>query len=526
MSTAPPIHAVATLATPAQACQWLRERVHGRLCLDSRRVMPGDAFLAVPGARVDGRRYVAEAVQRGASACVLDTTGDADPAAMEATLGAVPLAQMPGLRMALGPLASLWWGEPSRQMHVTAVTGTNGKTSTTWWLAQAWAHLPDLWRRRAGVVGTLGAGVMQVDGSGGVRLDAMRETGLTTPDAIALQECLHALHQGGAGACAMEASSIGLAEWRLEGVHIDTAVLTNFTQDHLDYHGDMDRYWQAKRRLFDWPGLRVAVVHIDDARGSELAQALGARADLDVWTTSCAGPARLRARELRHTAAGLAFTAQEGAQALAVQTQVIGEHNVANLLGVVAVLRAQGVPLGDALAACARLVPVPGRLQCLMNPGLPLVAVDYAHTPDALATVLKAVRRMAHERGGRVWCVFGCGGNRDAIKRPMMGAVARQGADETLVTSDNPRDEKPEAIIAQILAGAGHDRQVRVEVNRQRAIDQAIREAAAADVVLIAGKGHEETQEIAGVKHPFSDLGAAAAALAVRRATESTEACR
>jgi len=360
-------------------------------------------------------------------------------------------------------------------------------------------------QRGCGLVGTLGIGVPP----------GLVPTGLTTPDPVQLQQAFARFADDGLSACAIEASSIGLAEQRLAGTRIRVALFTNFTQDHLDYHPSMAAYWQAKSMLFDWPGLQAAVVNIDDPRGAELHAALQGRA-LDLWSVSLQMPARLQARDIAATEAGLAFTVCEGAHAVPLQTRLVGLFNVSNLLGVIAGLRALGMPLAQAVHACAQLDPVPGRMQQFGAPGQPLVAVDYAHTPDALAQALAALAPMAAQRGGQLWCVFGCGGNRDAGKRPLMGAAAQKGADRVIVTSDNPRGEDPAAIIHQILAGTLASTQVRAEPDRAAAIGQALAEASARDVVLIAGKGHEDYQETAGVRRPFSDLEQARAALARR----------
>jgi len=295
------------------------------------------------------------------------------------------------------------------------------------------------------------------------------------------------------------------------------ALFTNFTQDHLDYHGSMAGYWLAKRALFDWPGLQAAVINVDDPVGAQLHAEL-AGGGLDLWSVSARGAARLAAQDIALGDQGLRFTVVEGAEQQLLQTRVIGHYNVLNLLGVLAALRSRGVPLADAVRACAGLQPVPGRMQRLVAVGQPLVAVDYAHTPDALDKALQALRPLAALRGGQLWCVFGCGGDRDAGKRPLMGAVAQQQADQVLVTSDNPRSESPAAILHQILQGTIAGATVRAEPDRAAAIAQAIAEAAPADVVLIAGKGHEDTQEAAGVRLPFSDMAHAQAALQARGA--------
>ncbi len=321
----------------------------------------------------------------------------------------------------------------------------------------------------------------------------------------------------GLKACAIEASSVGIVERRLDGTRIRVAVFTNFTQDHLDYHGSMDAYWEAKAELFRWPGLQAAVVNLDDDRGPGLAESL-AQGSLDVWTVSCQQPARLMARDIGYDELGLRFVLQEGDRCEPLATRLIGHYNVSNLLGVVAAMRALGVPLDEAVQACAGLLPVPGRMERLAEPGKPLVAVDYAHTPDALDKALQALRPLAIQRGGKLWCVFGCGGDRDPTKRPVMAAVVEKNADRVVVTSDNPRDEKPENIISQILLGLSHHECVQVQADRALAIAETIAAAAPQDVVLLAGKGHETYQEVGGAKHPFSDRLQAQAALAARMA--------
>jgi UDP-N-acetylmuramyl-tripeptide synthetase len=406
---------------------------------------------------------------------------------------------------------------------VLAVTGTNGKTSTAWWLAQALSGLQQVAPVPCGLVGTLGIGRPPRPGVSGEPADDVVYTGLTTPDPVLLQQTLRRFVDEGLKACAIEASSIGIEERRLDGTRIHTAVFTNFSQDHLDYHGSMEAYWQAKAELFRWPGLQAAVVNLDDAKGVELAAALkGGLGEL--WTFSVLGPARLQARDVVHDARGLQFAVQEGDESHTLSTQLIGQYNVANLLAVIGAMRALGVPLAAAVQACRGLSPVPGRMECISQPGQPLVAVDYAHTPDALGKALLALRPLAEQRGGQLWCVFGCGGGRDAGKRPLMGAMAAKNADQVVVTSDNPRNEKPEAIISQILLGlAGHTR-VTVHADRAQAIASTLVDAAPADVVLIAGKGHERFQELAGRKLPFSDRTHAQQALLRRGPTSSAGA--
>lgn len=485
---------------PLDAAQWLRGLVasgDGVLRVDSRRVVPGDGFIAWPGAAVDGRRFVPAALQQGAVACLIEEAGHEAFGFYDERVAAYA-----GLKASTGPIAAAYYGHPSDSLDVLAVTGTNGKTSTSWWLAQALSKVELPAPMPCGVVGTLGVGIPP----------EVESTGLTTPDPVLLQQQFRRFLDQGLKACAIEASSIGVAERRLDGTRIRVAIFTNLTQDHLDYHGGMDAYWTAKAELFTWPGLQAAVLNIDDAKGAELASSLSGSA-LDVWTVAIDAEARLQAVDIGYAAQGLSFTVVEGAERFLVQTPLIGLYNVSNLLGVMGAMRAMGVPLAEVVRTCAAVTPVPGRMDCLNVVGQPLVAIDYAHTPDALDKALLALRPLTDARGGRLWCVFGCGGDRDATKRPLMAAVAEKQADMVLVTSDNPRSEKPEHIIAQILLGLSHDHCVQVQADRALAIADALHQAAAGDVVLLAGKGHETTQDIGGVKHAFSDKAHAELAL-------------
>ena len=500
------------LTTPHAAAQWLRQAASGSLQSDSRQVTAGDAFLAWPGGTSDARQYVAAALGLGAAACLVEQDGVDAFHWMDTRVAAYA-----GLKADSGAIAAEFFGYPSQALAIAAVTGTNGKTSTAWWLAQALSALPGPMAVPCGVIGTLGVGRAPTAGQAPSTEElALVPTGFTTPDPVLLQKTLREFVASGLRACAMEASSIGLEEQRLNGTRIQVAIFTNLTQDHLDYHGSMQAYWASKARLFAWPGLQRAVVNIDDNQGAELATMLVARG-LEVWTTSTRQDARLVAREIRYAQQGLQFEVHEGAQHYAVATRMIGTYNVANLLGVIGALRVQGVALADAVAVCADLHPVPGRMECLAEPDAPLVAVDYAHTPDALGQALDALRSLAVQRGGKLWCVFGCGGDRDNAKRPMMGALAAQKADQIIVTSDNPRSEKPEAIIAQILLGMPPCSAVQVQSDRAQAIAHAIAQAGVNDVILLAGKGHETTQEVAGRKINFSDRVHAGAALALRK---------
>ena len=514
------------LLHPEQALAWLRQRMGaaaGQLRIDSRQVRPGDAFIAWPGAAHDGRAHVAAALQAGALACLVEAQG---VEAFGFAADEPAIAPMNGLKAACGPLAAAWFGHPGQALAVLAVTGTNGKSSTCWWLAQAMTALG----RRCGLVGTLGVGEppavasTETGPSSTAQADVGRIefTGLTTPDPITLQAALRRWADAGFAACAIEASSIGISEQRLAGTPVQVAVFTNFSRDHLDHHGDMASYWLAKRALFDWPGLASAVVNIDDAKGALLADELQARG-LPLWTTAVdRHDARLHALDLRYNASGLGFTVVErlpdgGLARVELQSGLIGDFNAHNLLAVLAVLRIQGVGLAQAVDMVPRLSAVPGRMQRVAGAdGQPAVVVDFAHTPDALDKALLALRPLASARGGQLWCVFGCGGNRDASKRPLMGAIAHQRAHKVVLTSDNPRHERPSLILAQILAGVPGDDEVEVIQDRHEAIAQVLARAAAADVVLVAGKGHEDYQEVAGVKRPFSDLDECVAALRER----------
>ena len=519
-----------TFTSPQLVAAWLKERApNAALHADSRAVGAGDVFIAWPGAATDGRKHVAAALAQGAAVCLVEHEG-VEPFGFDQDEYRERIVSYPGLKAATGPIASAFYDNPSALLEVLAVTGTNGKTSTAWWLAESLSTLraaggvrvmkPDGTMQRdapspCAVMGTLGIGVPP----------ELTYTGLTTPDPVMMQRELRALVTNGFGACAIEASSIGIAERRLDGAQIAVAVFTNFTQDHLDYHGSMDAYWQAKAELFRWPGLRAAVINIDDTHGASLCANLidAGIGALDVWTVSAAGkPARLMARDIGYDAQGLQFSvAEHGTAAVErLSTGLIGQYNVSNLLGVLGTLRALGLTLAQAVAACANLTSVPGRMdRAGTGEGAPLAVVDYAHTPDALDKALIGLRPLAKQRGGALWCLFGCGGDRDPIKRPMMAAVAERQADRVIVTSDNPRSEKPDAIISQVLRGFSRPDAAQVQPDRAAAIANAIAQAAPQDVVLIAGKGHEAWQEIAGQRIEVSDKAHALQALAKRGAS-------
>jgi UDP-N-acetylmuramoyl-L-alanyl-D-glutamate--2,6-diaminopimelate ligase len=465
-----------------------------RITSDSRTIRAGDAFAAYPGAARDGRAFIPDAIARGAGSVLWERNGFAwDPAW---TVPNIPIAD---LKNELGWIADRVYGHPSEQLWMIGVTGTNGKTSCSHWIAQALNASG--WR--TAVAGTLGNGFPE----------AIEPALNTTPDAAALHELLRAWADAGATCVAMEVSSHGLVQGRVNGVSFDVALFTNLTRDHLDYHGTMKAYGDAKARLFGWPTLKTAVINGDDPFGEQL---IASCRKLRVPVLSygvTAGDVRTTALDVGVD--GIRATVATPLGAAEIVSGVVGSFNVSNLLGVLGVLLVTGVPLDDAVKHLSRVQPVAGRMQKTGGGDKPLIVVDYAHTPDALEKVLSALRPVANSRGGKLAVVFGCGGDRDPGKRPQMGAIAAQLADAVVVTSDNPRNESPEAIVDQIVAGIQQATgRVTTIVRRDEAIASAIRDAGRDDVVLIAGKGHEPYQEIAGVRHPFSDLAHADAALA------------
>ncbi|WP_144162765.1 UDP-N-acetylmuramoyl-L-alanyl-D-glutamate--2,6-diaminopimelate ligase [Paraburkholderia sp. BCC1885] len=496
----------------ADALTWLHARAQpgAHLHADTRSLAAGDVFLAYAVDGADNRPFIDSAIERGAAAVLFQPDnfkGAVDPS--------LTLA-VPALDELAGSIASGWYGNPSDSMRVIGVTGTNGKTSCSQWIAAALGSLGT----RCAIIGTLGTGMP----------DHLVHTGFTTPDAPQLQRSLAQLRDAGAQAVAMEVSSHALHQGRVNGTAFDIAVFTNLTQDHLDYHGTFAAYEAAKARLFAWPELRCAVINQDDAAGRRLlastqghARTIAYGIETDTGTSNAdaaQADAWLRASNVRATATGTAFHLSTSAWGDAeVEVQTLGEFNVSNLLGVLGALLAADVPFDAAIAQLARLEPVNGRMQRLggrLQNDEPLVVIDYAHTPDALEKTLEALRPMAAARGGELICMFGCGGDRDATKRPLMGAIAEKLADGVVVTSDNPRSEDPQSILDQIAAGMKDPSKARRIEDRASAILQAVRGAACEDVILLAGKGHEATQEIMGKKRAFSDQDHARLALAAR----------
>ena len=466
---------------------------------DSRKVGTACVFAAWPGQRTDGRRFLADAAGRGAAALLWESGDGFMPAAY-----GVPGLGVTQLRDLAGHLAHEIHHRPSETLWLAGVTGTNGKTTVTQMLARALDELGE----RCGIVGTLGCGFP----------DALEEGINTTPDALDLQRWFARFRAAGATGAAMEVSSIGLDQGRVNGAQFDVAVFTNLSRDHLDYHGTMDAYAEAKARLFSRPEVRTSVINIDDAFGLVLARRLVAQGHEVIACTlhganlsAVPGARVLHADRLQAAPAGLRFNLVWEGREADVNVRMVAPFNVSNLIAVAAALLARGVEFDSLAPVLSRLVPPLGRMQLVGGVCEPLVVVDYAHSPDALAKVLEALRATVHTRGGRLVCVFGCGGDRDPGKRPMMGEIARSLADRVVITSDNPRSEDPLHIIEAIGAGAGPVAEQIVD--RAQAIARAIGEAGPDDVVLIAGKGHEPYQEILGQRLPFSDLEQARLAL-------------
>ncbi len=458
---------------------------------DSRRVCAGDVFAAFPGERSDGRAFIAQALAAGAAAVLYEPTGfqwNSD--------WFVPHAAVPGLRGRVAALAAEIFGNPSHSLRVAGVTGTNGKTSCSHWVAQSLNRLGT----PCAVMGTLGNGFP----------GALEPASHTTPDAVSLQAGLRRLADAGARAVAMEVSSHGLDQGRVEGVQFHTALFTNLTRDHLDYHGHMAAYGAAKAKLFAWPGLANAVINLDDAFGRGLVDGMD-RTRTRVLGYGV-GHGDIAAHGIDLSTRGLSLEIRTPWGPARMRSRLLGGFNVSNLLGSLGVLLSMGVGLEAAASALSEVEPVAGRMQMVRVPGRPLVVVDYAHTPDALQKAMETLRELVgREAGARLLCVFGGGGERDPGKRPIMGEVATRFSDLAFVTSDNPRSEDPRAIIEQVVAGA-HANHV-VEPDRAAAIARAVREAGVRDVVLVAGKGHERTQEVAGLRLPFDDVHVARTAL-------------
>lgn len=455
------------------------------ICNDSRRVVPGDLFLATIGNTVDGRAYIADAIQRGAAAVVYEEDGQFQPPDCKN----LPILPTRDLSQWEGVIASRFYRFPSTKMDCVGVTGTNGKTSCTQWLAAALQRegIP------CGVVGTLGFGFPP----------KLKTTGYTTPDPIQLQQGLAELHSQGAKAVAIEVSSHALAQYRLNGMHFDLAVLTQLSHDHLDYHGTMECYARVKARLFQWEGLNAAIINIDDPFGSQWSNDFSKKYPVITYSLRSDSNALIRAQQIEPQCDGFLVRVATPWGEGVFQSPFLGEFNVSNLLAVLAVLGCYDVPFKTALQCVESLTAIPGRMERFGSEDQPTVIVDYSHTPDALKNALLALRQ--HCRG-TLWCVFGCGGDRDRGKRAEMAAISEKYADWVVVTSDNPRTESPQQIVSDIILGFSGDDIAVVEPDRAAAIAYAIQSAVSQDTVLIAGKGHENHQIIGNQVLPFSDV--------------------
>ncbi len=507
-------------ATPGVSLMWLLDGIASLpvsgggvrvndLTLDSREVRAGSLFFALGGRHEHGLKYAAEAAARGASVVLWDPE-DLSPGLR--SQGAYPpilnssvlVAPVVGLRQVVGRIADRFFGWPSSHMRIVGITGTNGKTTCAYLLAQCLERL----QSDAAYIGTLGWG----------RIGALQSPTLTTPDAVNVHRQLATLRTLGVRDVEMEVSSHALDQGRVDGVRFHSAVLTNLTRDHLDYHSSMQAYGAAKERLFAFANLQHIVINIGDEFGRELALRYAGHALLTaVWAgedgSGWLADRVLHADNVALDMHGISMTLDGSFGTCRARTKLLGRFNAENSVIVVASLLGLGVPLADAVAALAECAAPPGRMEVIAGLGKPLAVIDYAHTPDALAKALRALRE--HCRGA-LWCVFGCGGDRDAGKRPLMGAVADELADQIIVTDDNPRSEDPQAITRGIMDGIKSHR-VRVIHDRGEAIAAALHEAVALDMVLIAGKGHEDYQIYGDARRSFSDrrealrhLGAAA----------------
>ncbi|WP_226702254.1 UDP-N-acetylmuramoyl-L-alanyl-D-glutamate--2,6-diaminopimelate ligase [Microbulbifer elongatus] len=482
------------------------------VALDSRKVKAGDVFMALRGTVVDGREFIDSAIDSGAAAVL----ADGEELGSEEHRG-VQIVTVPGLAARVGEIAGRFYGHPSESMYLVGVTGTNGKSTCAYLASQLLAK----YFGRAAVMGTIGNGVWE-DGA-----ISLQETGLTTPDPVRLQADYADFYAQGARAAAMEVSSHSLSQGRVHGLVFDTAVFTNLTRDHLDYHGNMAAYGAAKEKLFGLPKLKRGVINIDDPFGAQMVERCKLRG-LKVITYGLQS-GDLQVRNLKRLDDGFAVDLITPWGEGELRTPLIGDFNIHNALAVVAAVAAAGMPLDQILAEFPNIQPVPGRMERVADGDNRSddinVLVDYAHTPDALRAALEAARPYCR---GKLWCVFGCGGDRDSGKRAPMGRIATELADYAVVTSDNPRSEDPQAIVDDIVEGidgGAESERCKVKLDRAEAIRYAINTAAAGDTILIAGKGHEDYQLIAGEKLHFCDREQAARALA-DRAAQAVEGSR
>lgn len=469
------------------------------LCQHSGRLVAGDAFVAYPGGQTDGRDYISDAIARGAAALVIDPDGLTPSQDAVLSHVTIPVFRVHQLAEKIPLLADTFYNHPSRHMHMIAVTGTNGKSSIAFGLNQMYRAL-DV---PVAMIGTLGIGT----------LDHYEPNPLTTPDPISLQRCLADMLAQGIETVAMEASSHALDQKRLGPTDIRVAVFTNLTQDHMDYHHTMEAYGEAKALLYQMASVETVVMNLDDPWCLTQLDRIPRDKKVIGYTQKNATHPRCDS-VIRCVAMKDHYEVSEGTQTVAFYPTLIGDFNISNLLAMIGAMRVDGFALNVLVRVAEKVSGIPGRLECVSSPDEPRVIIDFAHTPDALLKAMDVLRPTVR---GKLWCVFGCGGGRDTSKRPLMGAIAAQHADKVIVTTDNPRDEPAQEIADMILAGMQQGVSPRVILNRAEAIRAAVLEAAVEDTVLIAGKGHEKTQTIAGVVTPFSDQDKARDALNERR---------
>jgi len=486
------------------------------LCLDSRQLKTGDAFIALSGTQVDGRQFIAKAIEAGAAAILVEA--DKNWQGID-WLGAVPVIAIDALPENISAIAGRFYNNPSKSMPIIGITGTNGKTTCSLLVAQLFARL----QKMAGVIGTIGYGLLNASAATSLsqQINSLTSTGLTTPDPIALQRILRELNNDGAAVVAMEVSSHSLQQKRVAGVQFTTAIFTNLTQDHLDYHGDLQSYGNAKAQLLQMPMLQTAIINLDDAWAKSLAQK--APANVQVLRYSVKDPsADVYVKDVQLHPSGISATLISPWGQGTISSSLLGLFNLSNLLAVIASVCVQGVALDVVLSLIPSLHAAPGRMQLIalddQSADIQII-VDYAHTPDALENTLNAI----HEhKAGRIWTVFGCGGNRDKTKRPQMGRIAEKLSDCVIVTNDNPRAEDPAAIAAEVVRGMKNPNGCLVIADRAQAIDFAVQQAKAGDIVLIAGKGHEDYQIFATQTIPFSDIKQARLSLERRLTKQHT----
>ena len=465
--------------------------------LDSRKIRPGNVFVALAGDKGHGLAYAQEALKNGAVAILCERKFDQQcQQILTQLLTRVICIPVNDLDVRLGDIASCFYGDPSSDMFVVGITGTDGKTSVANFIAQALDDAND----RCAIIGTIGNGL----------LGELTVSTHTTPDVIRVHELFSEYRSMSVSQVAMEVSSHGLDQGRVNAVKFNVAVLTNLGRDHLDYHGDLESYKNAKKKLFLKEGLSAAVINLDDEYGCQLALELNDEIDVWGYTANVINDSRLsglknilRATDVEVGSRGLTIHVESNHGSAKVQSALLGEFNVSNVLATLAVLLIKGVEFDDAIQRLHQLKTVPGRVEAIRLEGRPLVVVDYAHTPQALESVLKTLRTIC---SARLYCVFGCGGDRDSGKRPLMAAAAEQYADEIILTDDNPRTENSDEIIEQIMCGFKDESRVLVIKDRARAIAHAIKAACAEDIILLAGKGHENYQLIGKDKVPFSDM--------------------